>query len=85
MLKEINLSLILDLKQLKKIDLCGNCDFDKQITFAILSERPYRYTHRGYMPCGYMHCGYMHRGFMHCGYCVGHTTLRVRRARGAAI
>ena len=40
MLKGINLSLILDLKQLRKLNLCGNCDFDKQITFAILSERP---------------------------------------------
>ena len=40
MLKGINLSLILDLKQLRKLNLCENCDFNKQITFAILSERP---------------------------------------------
>ena len=42
MLKGINLSLILDLKQPRKLDLCENCDFNKQITFAILSERPCR-------------------------------------------
>ena len=40
MLKGINLSLVLDLKQLRKLYLCGNCDFNKQITFAILYERP---------------------------------------------
>ena len=40
MLKGINLSLILDLKQPRKLNLCGNCDFNKQITFAILYERP---------------------------------------------
>ena len=28
------------LKQLRKLNLCENCDFNKQITFAILSERP---------------------------------------------
>ena len=39
MLKGINLSLILDLKQPRKLDLCENCDFNKQITFAIVSER----------------------------------------------
>ena len=42
MLKGINLSLILELKQLRKLDLYENCDFNKQITFAILSERPCR-------------------------------------------
>ena len=40
MLKGINLSLILDLKQLRKLNLCENCNFNEQITFAILSERP---------------------------------------------
>ena len=38
--EEDKLSLILDLKQLRKLNLCENCDFNKQITFAILSERP---------------------------------------------
>ena len=42
MLKGINLSLILDLKQVRKLNLCENCDFNKQITFAILFERPCR-------------------------------------------
>ena len=40
MLKGINLSLILDLKQQRKLNLSENCVFTKQITFAILSERP---------------------------------------------
>ena len=40
MLKGINLSLITDLKQLRKLNLCKNCDFHNCFTFLILSERP---------------------------------------------
>ena len=38
MLKGINLSLIPDLKQLRKLNLFQNCDFHNCFTFLILSE-----------------------------------------------
>ena len=40
MLKGINLSLIPDLKQLRKLNLFKNCDFHNHFTFLILSEWP---------------------------------------------
>ena len=40
MLVGVNLPLIYDLKQLRKLDLCENWDFHTLFTFDTLSERP---------------------------------------------